>query len=161
MVYKKHCCYGSCKSDNRHSDGKIWTFFFPINFPKSTKTQRNKQIMSRRSVVLLHIFCIYIRNSALGCKFVCTSPAFNPMDPRRFNNFPAPQTIQQKFGKYWCRWFFNFKGDCWSKNCFAHFPTQSFHCIFIMISMKKYGEKTKINFFSAVGFHGNGGHIRF
>ena len=30
-------------------------------------------------------------------------------------------------------------GGCWSKNCFAHFSTQSFHCIFI-ISMKKYGE---------------------
>ena len=24
---------------------------------------------------------------------------------------------------------------------FSHFSTQSFHCIFIMISMKKYGEK--------------------
>ena len=34
---------------------------------------------------------------------------------------------------------------CWSRNFFAHFSTQSFHCIFIMISMKKYGEKTKTN----------------
>ena len=42
------------------------------------------------------------------------------------------------------------------KNVFASFSTQSFHCIFIMIIMKKYGENTK-NIF----FHGNGGHIRF
>ena len=33
-------------------------------------------------------------------------------------------------------------GGCWSINCLAHFSTQSFHCIFIMISMKQYGEKT-------------------
>ena len=38
-------------------------------------------------------------------------------------------------------------GGYWSKNCFANFSTQSFHCIFIMISMKKYGEKNK-NFFT-------------
>ena len=48
-------------------------------------------------------------------------------------------------------------GGCWSRNYFAHFSNQSFHCIFIMISMKKYGGK-KI---PAVGFHGNGGHLRF
>ena len=35
------------------------------------------------------------------------------------------------------------KGRCWSKNCFAHFSTHSFLCTFIMISMKKYWEKTK------------------
>ena len=39
----------------------------------------------------------------------------------------------------------------WSRNCFAHFSTLSLHCIFIMISMKKYGGK-KI---PAVGFRGN------
>ena len=33
------------------------------------------------------------------------------------------------------------RGGCWSKNYFAHFSTQPFHCTFIMISMKKYGEK--------------------
>ena len=37
-------------------------------------------------------------------------------------------------------------GGCWSKNYFAHFSTQPFHCTFIMISMKKYGEKIP-NFF--------------
>ena len=52
-------------------------------------------------------------------------------------------------------------GGCWSKNYFAHFSTQPFNCTFIMISMKKYGEKIKKNFFPTVGFHGNGGHIRF
>ena len=31
------------------------------------------------------------------------------------------------------------KGRCWSRNSFAHFSTNSFHCTFIMISMKKYG----------------------
>ena len=31
--------------------------------------------------------------------------------------------------------------------CFTHFSTQSFHCIFIMISMNKYGENTKQFFF--------------
>ena len=30
--------------------------FFPINFPKSTKTQHNKQIMRQRSAVFPHIF---------------------------------------------------------------------------------------------------------
>ena len=30
--------------------------FFPINFPKSTNTQRNKQIMRQRSAVFPHIF---------------------------------------------------------------------------------------------------------
>ena len=50
-------------------------------------------------------------------------------------------------------------GGCWSRNSFAHFSTHSFHCIFIMISMKKYGEK--IIFFPAARFRGNGGHIRF
>ncbi len=40
----------------------------------------------------------------------------------------------------------SFKGGCWSRNCFAHFSTQSFHCIFIIISMEKYGEKTKTKF---------------
>ena len=34
------------------------------------------------------------------------------------------------------------------------------HGIFIMISMKKSGEKIQKNF-PAVGFHWNGGHIRF
>ena len=29
-------------------------------------------------------------------------------------------------------------GGGWSRNCFAHFSTHSFHCKFIMISMKKY-----------------------
>ena len=38
------------------------------------------------------------------------------------------------------------KGRCWSKNCFAHFSTYSFHCAFIMISMKKYGENNDIFF---------------
>ena len=38
-------------------------------------------------------------------------------------------------------------GGCWSKNCFAHFSTQSFHCIFIMTSMKKYREKNKTTIF--------------
>ena len=38
------------------------------------------------------------------------------------------------------------KGRCWSKNCFAHFSIHSFHFTFIMISMKKYGEKNKIIF---------------
>ena len=47
-----------------------------------------------------------------------------------------------------------------SKNCFAHFSTESFHCIFIMISMKNMEKKTNKNS-PAVGFHGNGGHIRF
>ena len=36
---------------------------------------------------------------------------------------------------------------CWSKNCFAHFSIHSFHFTFIMISIKKYGEKNKNNFF--------------
>ena len=35
------------------------------------------------------------------------------------------------------------KGRCWSKNYFAHLSTHSFHCTFIMISMKKYGQKIK------------------
>ena len=38
------------------------------------------------------------------------------------------------------------KGRCWSKNCFAHFSIHSFHFTFIMISMKKYGEKNKTIF---------------
>ena len=37
------------------SDSRIW-IFFPINFPESTKTQVNKNIMCRRSTVLTHIF---------------------------------------------------------------------------------------------------------
>ena len=44
--------------------------------------------------------------------------------------------------------------------CFAHFSTQSFHCICTMISIKNM-EKTHTKCFPAVGFHGNGGHIRF
>ena len=44
-----------------------------------------------------------------------------------------------------------FKGRCWSKNCFANFSTHSFHCTFNMISIKKYGEKTKL-FFSRASF---------
>ena len=32
-------------------------------------------------------------------------------------------------------------GGCWSRNCYAHFSTHSFHCTFIMINMKKYREK--------------------
>ena len=54
--------------------------FSPINFPKSTKTQHNKQIMRQRSVVFPHIFLLYTRNSPLGCitcKFVYTYAAFN------------------------------------------------------------------------------------
>ena len=39
--------------------------------------------------------------------------------------------------------FSTLKGGCWSKNYFAHFSTQPFHCTFIMISMKKYGKKKK------------------
>ena len=38
-------------------------------------------------------------------------------------------------------------GGCWSRNCFAHCSTHSFHCTFIMISMKEYGAKIKIIFF--------------
>ena len=37
-------------------------------------------------------------------------------------------------------------GGCQSENCFAHFSTHSFHCIFIMISVNNYGEKNKIIF---------------
>ena len=51
--------------------------FCPKNFPKSTKTQRNKQIMRQRSAVFPHIVLRLTRNSPLGCKFVCTSAAFN------------------------------------------------------------------------------------
>ena len=36
-------------------------------------------------------------------------------------------------------------GGCWSKNYFAHFSTQPFHCTFIMISMKNM--EKKIQFF--------------
>ena len=76
MVYKKLCCYGTCKSDSRYSDGKIWTVFLP----KSTKTQRNKQIMRQRSVVSPHIFLHLHSKQPFGCitcKFVCTYAAFN------------------------------------------------------------------------------------
>ena len=54
--------------------------FPPINFPKSTKTQRNKQIMRQRSAVFPHIFLRFgptLEAPLLGCKFVCTSAAFN------------------------------------------------------------------------------------
>ena len=40
---------------------------FPINFPELKKTQCNKKI----------IFCINTRNSALSCKFACTSASFD------------------------------------------------------------------------------------
>ena len=49
------------------------------------------------------------------------------------------------------------KGRCWSKNCFAHFSIHSFHFTFIMISIKNM-EKKK-DFFPALRFHGNGGHL--
>ena len=51
---KKHC-YGTCKSNSRYCNCKIWTFF-PINVPKSTKTQRNKHIMRQRYGVLPYVF---------------------------------------------------------------------------------------------------------
>ena len=49
------------------------------------------------------------------------------------------------------------KGRCWSKNCFAHFSIHSFHFTFIMISIKNMEEKN--DFFPALRFHGNGGHL--
>ena len=50
------------------------------------------------------------------------------------------------------------KGRCWSKNCFAHFSIHSFHFTFIMISIKNM-ERKKKDFFPALRFHGNGGHL--
>ena len=41
---------------------------------------------------------------------------------------------------------FDFKGRCYSEYYFAHFSTHLFYYIFIMISVKKYGEKQQ--FFS-------------
>ena len=38
-------------------------------------------------------------------------------------------------------------GVCWSINCLAHFSTQSFHCIFIMISMKNSEKNQKQLFY--------------
>ena len=49
------------------------------------------------------------------------------------------------------------KGRCWSKNCFAHFSIHSFHFTFIMISIKNMEKKN--DFFPALRFHGNGGHL--
>ena len=77
MVYKNHCCYGTCKSDSQqgaYSDSKIWTGFFH-KFPASTKTQHNKNIMCKRSTVLTHIF-LHL-HSKQSCKFVYTSVAFS------------------------------------------------------------------------------------
>ena len=59
--------YGTRKSDSRYSDSTIWTFF-PINFPESTKTQRNKNIMRKRSTVLTHIF-LYLHSKQ---RFKCS-----------------------------------------------------------------------------------------
>ena len=44
------------------------------------------------------------------------------------------------------------RGGAGRQNCFAHFSTRSFHCTFIMISMKKYGERKQNNFFSRASF---------
>ena len=49
------------------------------------------------------------------------------------------------------------KGRCWSKNCFAHFSIHSFHFTFIMIRIKNM-EKKK-DYFPALRFHENGGHL--
>ena len=56
---------------------------------------------------------------------------------------------------------FILKEGSWSINCFAHFSSHSFQCTFITKSMKKHGEQIKNYIFSAVLFHGNGGHIHF
>ena len=57
-----------CKSDSRYSDDRDG--LSPINFPKSTKTQRNKDRMRQRTVVVvlfLRTFsCVYPRNSPLA-----------------------------------------------------------------------------------------------
>ena len=47
---------------------------------------------------------------------------------------------------------------CCSEYCAAHISSHSFHCIFIVMRVKKYGE---VNKFSAFCFHGNGGHHGF
>ena len=60
---------GHVRVISRYSDGKA---FCPINFPKSTKTQRNKQVMRQRTAVFPHIL-LHLQI----CKFVCTSAAFN------------------------------------------------------------------------------------
>ena len=41
MVYKKHCCYGTCNSDSRYRDRPGMEGVFFINFPKP-KTQLDK-----------------------------------------------------------------------------------------------------------------------
>ena len=43
---------GHVRVISRYSDGKA---FCPINFPKSTKTQRNKQVMRQRTAVFPHV----------------------------------------------------------------------------------------------------------
>ena len=52
--------------------------FFPINFPKSTKTRRKKTNNASEMCCFFRTFsCVYTRSSPLGCKFVCTSAVFN------------------------------------------------------------------------------------
>ena len=50
------------------------------------------------------------------------------------------------------------RGGAGRKNCFAHSSIHSFHFTFIMISIKNM-EKKQNNFFPALRFHGNGGHL--
>ena len=61
--------------------------FCPINFPKSTKTQRNKQIMRQRSADFPHIF-LRLNSRQPGCKFVC-----RPLHQQPFNLKRVPGAL--------------------------------------------------------------------
>ena len=60
MVYKKHCCYGTCKSDSRYSDSKLWTFF-THKLSWNDKNSAQRKIMRKSSAVgplkALYTFC--------------------------------------------------------------------------------------------------------
>ena len=90
----------------RHSDSKIWTGFFARNFPGSTKTQRNKNIIRKRSTVLTHIFlhlhskqhfkfyiklCMYI--STLLSKTCCCGIDFGAFITVHFQECNASQCV--------------------------------------------------------------------
>ena len=93
--------------------------FFPINFPKSTKTQCNKQIMRQRSAVFPHIFlrlhskqpfrlsiCIHIsgllfKTCSGGIVFgvLLSMPCSNERMWTEYMSVPTGSSI---FRKLWC-----------------------------------------------------------
>ena len=115
--------------------------------------------------VTIDCLCVYAQCD-VGDFFCGEYTGFNAHRPPRF--LYENSVSRTRFNQFGCirfetnqiKFIYGGGGGCWSKNCFAHFSTVISLYIYYD-QYEKIWRKNRQNIFSAVGLHGNGGHIRF